>query len=36
LDALGPLTTDLQAVHGFEVDLSDVTIPGLCRDCRSI
>ena len=30
------LTTYLQEVHGFEAELSDVTIPGLCGDCQTL
>ena len=30
-----PLIAHLRSQYGFEADLGDVTIPGLCRDCRS-
>ena len=30
-----PLIAHLEGQYGFEADLGDVTIPGLCRDCRS-
>jgi Fur family ferric uptake transcriptional regulator len=30
-----PLIAQLRGQYGFEADLGDVTIPGLCRDCRS-
>ncbi len=30
------LTTYLRAAHDFQTELSDVTIPGLCRDCQMI
>jgi Fur family ferric uptake transcriptional regulator len=30
----GSFIGHLQGQHGFEPELGDVTIPGLCRDCR--
>jgi Fur family ferric uptake transcriptional regulator len=30
------LAAFLRTVHDFEAELSDVTIPGLCRDCQKI
>ena len=29
-----PLIAHLRDQYGFEADLGDVTIPGLCRECR--
>ena len=31
----GPLIAHLRDQYGFEAELGDVTIPGLCRDCRA-
>jgi Fur family ferric uptake transcriptional regulator len=31
----GPLIAHLRDRYGFETELGNVTIPGLCRDCRA-
>lgn len=35
LEAADPLLEALLAQHGFAAKLDDVTIPGLCADCRA-
>lgn len=35
LQAADPLVETLLARHGFAAQLDDVTIPGLCADCRA-
>jgi Fur family ferric uptake transcriptional regulator len=35
LEAADPLLEALLAEHGFAAQLDDVTIPGLCADCRA-
>jgi Fur family ferric uptake transcriptional regulator len=34
LDEAKPLIARMQEEHGFAIELGDVTIPGLCRDCQ--
>jgi Fur family transcriptional regulator, ferric uptake regulator len=33
-DAIGPLITALEEQHGFETDVSHLTVFGRCSDCR--
>ena len=35
LEEAEPLIAHLRDEYGFETDLGDVTIPGLCQDCRA-
>jgi Fur family ferric uptake transcriptional regulator len=34
-EAIAPLTTALRDQHGFETNVSHLTVFGLCKDCRS-
>src|SRR5487761_105165 len=34
-DAIAPLTRALDERHGFEINVSHLTVFGLCHDCRS-
>ncbi len=34
-DAIRPLITELDERHGFETDVSHLTVFGRCRDCRA-
>ncbi len=36
MDSIDPLVAALLARHGFAARLEDVTIPGLCADCRAV
>jgi len=35
MSAANPLLSQLLSQHGFEASLDDVTIPGLCAECRA-